>query len=228
MVCFSDDSANYAMECAVAVRSADASVNCAACCNGNVILCAYGQSLKDSKKVKAQQPTLFTPFTLRGITARNRIWMPPMDTYSAFALDGRPGNFHYQHYVSRAMGGFGLIIVEATAVTPDGRISPCDLGLWEDSQIDSYRWIAQGMKDAGAVPAIQLNHAGRKGSTSCFAIRTDSGYVSPELGGWQTVAPSELPFGDLPAPRQLTVDEIHDIVNRFRDAACARWRPVSR
>lgn len=66
---------------------------------------------KDSKKVKAQQPTLFTPFTLRGITARNRIWMPPMDTYSAFALDGRPGNFHYQHYVSRAMGGFGLIIV---------------------------------------------------------------------------------------------------------------------
>ena len=178
---------------------------------------------KDSKKVKAQQPTLFTPFTLRGITARNRIWMPPMDTYSAFALDGRPGNFHDQHYVSRAMGGFGLIIVEATAVTADGRISPCDLGLWEDSQIDSYRWIAQGMKDAGAVPAIQLNHAGRKGSTSCFAIRTDSGYVSPELGGWQTVAPSELPFGDLPAPRQLTVDEIHDIVNRFRDAA---WRAM--
>lgn len=178
---------------------------------------------KDSKKIKAQRPTLFTPLTLRGITARNRIWMPPMDTYSAFALDGRPGDFHYQHYVSRAMGGFGLIIVEATAVTPDGRISPCDLGLWEDSQIDSYRWIAQGMKDAGAVPAIQLNHAGRKGSTSCFTIRTDSGYVPPELGGWQTVAPSELPFGDLPAPRKLTVDEIHALVNRFRAAA---WRAM--
>ena len=159
MVCFSDDSANYAMECAV----------CGPFCGCFRELCRLLQWECD---------------TLRG---------------------------------------FGLIIVEATAVTPDGRISPCDLGLWEDSQIDSYRWIAQGMKDAGAVPAIQLNHAGRKGSTSCFAIRTDSGYVSPELGGWQTVAPSELPFGDLPAPRQLTVDEIHDIVNRFRDAA---WRAM--
>lgn len=87
------------------------------------------------------------------------------------------------------MGGFGLIIVEATAVTPDGRISPCDLGLWEDGQIDAYRWVTDGIKQAGAVPAIQLNHAGRKGSTGCFAIGYDGQTVPADKGGWHTVGP---------------------------------------
>lgn len=158
------------------------------------------------------------------MTARNRVWLPPMDMYSAFACDGRPTDFHYQHYVSRAMGGFGLIIVEATAVTPDGRISPCDLGLWEDGQIDAYRWVTDGIKQAGAVPAIQLNHAGRKGSTGCFAIGYDGQTVPADKGGWHTVGPSDLPFGELQAPRALSVDEIHGIVHRFRDAA---WRAMT-
>lgn len=179
--------------------------------------------MSKTKRKNEDKPTLFTPMTLRGVTARNRIWMPPMDTYSVFDMDGRPTNFHYQHYVSRAMGGFGLIIFEATAVAPEGRISPCDLGLWDDAQIDSYRWIVDGVKKAGAVAGIQLNHAGRKGSTDCFSLRTKTGYVPPEKGGWQTVAPSDIAYEGLPAPRALSVDEIHEIVNRFRDAA---WRAM--
>lgn len=174
--------------------------------------------------VKATEPALFTPITLRGMTARNRVWLPPMDMYSAFARDGRPTDFHYQHYVSRALGGFGLIIVEATAVTPDGRISPCDLGLWEDAQIDAYRWITEAVKQAGAVPAIQLNHAGRKGSIGCFSIGYDGQTVPADKGGWPTVGPSDLAFGGLQAPRALDVDDIHGIVHRFRDAA---WRAMT-
>ena len=173
---------------------------------------------------KATEPALFTPITLRGMTARNRVWLPPMDMYSAFARDGRPTDFHYQHYVSRALGGFGLIIVEATAVTPDGRISPCDLGLWEDAQIDAYRWITEAVKQAGAVPAIQLNHAGRKGSIGCFSIGYDGQTVPADKGGWPTVGPSDLAFGGLQAPRALDVDDIHGIVHRFRDAA---WRAMT-
>ena len=113
---------------------------------------------------------LFQPMTLRGVTMRNRIWLPPMDTYSAVARDGKPTPFHYQHYVSRAMGGFGMIIAEATAVTADGRISPRDVGLWNDDQVAAWHWIVDGIKQAGAVAAVQLNHAGRKGSTGCFGV----------------------------------------------------------
>ncbi len=90
---------------------------------------------KNGKQNKTVKP--FDPMTLRGVTVRNRIWLPPMDTYSALAQDGKPTPFHYQHYVSRAMGGFGMIIMEATAVAPEGRISPCDLGLWDDGQMDA-------------------------------------------------------------------------------------------
>lgn len=118
---------------------------------------------KNGKQNKTVKP--FDPMTLRGVTVRNRIWLPPMDTYSALAQDGKPTPFHYQHYVSRAMGGFGMIIMEATAVAPEGRISPCDLGLWDDGQMDAWRWIVADAKAAGATMAVQLNHAGRKGST---------------------------------------------------------------
>ena len=115
---------------------------------------------KNGKQNKTVKP--FDPMTLRGVTVRNRIWLPPMDTYSALAQDGKPTPFHYQHYVSRAMGGFGMIIMEATAVAPEGRISPCDLGLWDDGQMDAWRWIVADAKAAGATMAVQLNHAGRK------------------------------------------------------------------
>ncbi|ETY71947.1 NADH:flavin oxidoreductase/NADH oxidase [Bifidobacterium moukalabense] len=181
-----------------------------------------GDVEKSKKKDKKKGPArLFEPMTLRGVTVRNRIWLPPMDTYSAFAQDGRPTPFHYQHYVSRAMGGFGMIIMESTAVAPEGRISPCDLGLWSDDQMDAWRWIVADAKAAGATMAVQLNHAGRKASTGCFAVGFDGESVPEEFGGWRTVCPSANAYGSLRAPRALGVDEIHTIVAQFRDAA---WR----
>lgn len=174
---------------------------------------------KADKKVSKDRPGLFAPMTLREVTVRNRIWLPPMCTYSSFARDGRATPFHYQHYVSRAFGGFGMVIVESTAVAPEGRITPCDLGLWEDGQIDAWRWIVDGIREAGAVPAIQLNHAGRKASTGCFAVGYDGQNVPEEAGGWPTMAPSEIAFGGLRTPRALSVDEIHGLVGAFAAAA---------
>ena len=162
---------------------------------------------------------LFQPMTLRGVTMRNRIWLPPMDTYSAVARDGKPTPFHYQHYVSRAMGGFGMIIAEATAVTADGRISPRDVGLWNDDQVAAWHWIVDGIKQAGAVAAVQLNHAGRKGSTGCFGVGFEGKSVPEDAGGWRTVAPSPIAYRGLTDPRALSVEEIHGLVSAFRDAA---------
>ena len=176
--------------------------------------------MAENKKSKSKV-SLFDPITLRNVVIRNRVWLPPMDTYSVFNKDGRPTPFHYQHYVSRALGGFGLVIAEATAVSPEGRISPNDVGLWEDGQIDAWRWIVDGIRDAGAVPAVQLNHSGRKGSSGTFAVGFEGQSVPQSEGGWQTVAPSPIPFGDYDKPRELSVDEIHQIVDQFRAAA---WR----
>ena len=123
---------------------------------------------------------LFQPMTLRGVTMRNRIWLPPMDTYSAVARDGKPTPFHYQHYVSRAMGGFGMIIAEATAVTADGRISPRDVGLWNDDQVAAWHWIVDGIKQAGAVAAVQLNHPDARGRPAASAS-VSRGRVCPRM-----------------------------------------------
>ena len=178
------------------------------------------QKGKKTKKGKhSGTPALFEPMTLRGLTVRNRIWLPPMDMYSVFDRDGRPTRFHYQHYVSRALGGFGMVIAEATAVCPEGRISPFDTGLWEDGQIDAWRWIVDGIKQAGAVAAIQLNHAGRKGSTGCSGLGYIANTVPAEEGGWPTVAPSEIAYGRYAKPRALSVDEIHGITWAFAAAA---------
>ncbi|WP_369343694.1 NADH:flavin oxidoreductase/NADH oxidase [Bifidobacterium aquikefiricola] len=162
---------------------------------------------------------LFSPMTLRGLTVRNRIWLPPMDTYSVYAQDGKPTPFHYQHYVSRALGGFGLVITESTAVSPEGRISPCDVGLWNDDQIAAWQWIVEDIKKTGAKVAVQLNHAGRKASTGSFSLGHIQGNVPEDEGGWQPVGPSDQPFGKCVAPSVLSVDDIHGIVNDFRDAA---------
>lgn len=167
----------------------------------------------------SKRPMLFTPMQLRGLSVRNRIWLPPMDMYSAYNRDGKPTPFHYQHYVSRALGGFGMIIAESTAVCPEGRISPRDVGLWNDEQVEAWHWIVQGVKDAGAVMAVQLNHAGRKGSTGCFGVGYEGASVPVEAGGWQTVAPSPTAYGSYAAPRELTVDEIHTIIGQFAAAA---------
>jgi 2,4-dienoyl-CoA reductase-like NADH-dependent reductase (Old Yellow Enzyme family) len=178
-----------------------------------------GDSLSRASADAVEAPSLLSPLTLRGVTTRNRIWMPPMDMYSAFDRDGRPTRFHYQHYVSRAMGGFGMVIVESTAVSPEGRISPCDVGLWDDGQIDAWRWIVDDVKNAGAVAAVQLNHAGRKASTGCVPTGHVNATVPESEGGWKTVAPSPIAYGHYDVPRELSVDEIHAIVDQFRYAA---------
>lgn len=162
---------------------------------------------------------LFEPMTLRALTVRNRIWLPPMDMYSAYDCDGKPTPFHYQHYVSRALGGFGMVIAEATAVSAEGRISPRDVGLWNDDQVEAWRWIVRDVRAAGAAMAVQLNHAGRKASTGCFGIGYEQGSVPPEAGGWPTVAPSAVPFGSLAMPRELRGEEIDAIVCDFAQAA---------
>ncbi len=167
----------------------------------------------------AKMPLLFTPMTLRGLTIRNRVWLPPMDMYSAYVRDGKPTPFHYQHYVSRALGGFGMIIAEATAVSPEGRISPKDVGLWNDDQIDAWRWIVDDVKNTGAVMAVQLNHAGRKAAGGCFGIGYEGESVPFDEGGWLTVAPSAKAYTRYTTPHELTANEIHGIVSQFADAA---------
>lgn len=164
---------------------------------------------------------LFAPYTLRSITAPNRVWMAPMCQYSAEPAgpdEGVAHDWHFAHYAARAAGGTGLIIQEATAVSPEGRISPYDLGIWNDTQVAALRRITGFLKAQGTVPGIQIAHAGRKGSTD----RTwkGGGPVGPEEHGWQTVAPSAVPFSDThPVPHGLTVEEIREIVRQFAAAA---------
>jgi 2,4-dienoyl-CoA reductase-like NADH-dependent reductase (Old Yellow Enzyme family) len=159
---------------------------------------------------------LFEPLKLRDITLKNRIGIPPMCQYSA--QDGMAGEWHVIHYGSRAIGGAGLMILEATAVTPAGRISPGDLGLWQDEQIEPLARIAHQAREQGCVPAIQLAHAGRKASVGLGweAQRT----LATSEGGWVPVAPSAVSFGEgYVAPHALTTDAISGVVTAFVDAA---------
>ncbi|MEU6083048.1 NADH:flavin oxidoreductase/NADH oxidase [Streptomyces sp. NPDC047108] len=164
---------------------------------------------------------LFEPFTLRSLTIPNRIWMAPMCQYSADdsgPFTGVPNDWHFSHYTARASGGTGLILVEATAVSPEGRISPADLGIWNDSQADAFRRITAFLKGQGTVPGIQLAHAGRKASTERPWL--GGAPVGPEGHGWQPVAPSPLPFADgHPVPDELTTEQIREIAGQFADAA---------
>lgn len=181
---------------------------------------AHKVKKQGNQSAASSSPLLFEPLTLRSVTFRNRIWLPPMDMYSAFAQDGKPTSFHYQHYVSRALGGFGAILTEATAVSPEGRISPYDLGLWNDDQIGAWSWIVDGIKQSGAIPAIQLNHAGRKGSSGCSGLGYINASVPPEAGGWQTVGATDTPYNNNFAPsRGLSTQEIQQIVDAFKNAA---------
>ena len=124
---------------------------------------------------------LFTPITIRDVTIRNRLFVSPMCQYSA--VEGVPGSWHMTHYGSRAVGGAGLVMVEATAVSPQGRISPEDTGLWTPKQAEAFKPIVAFMAEHGAVPAIQLAHAGRKAST---ATPWNGGApLDPNQGGWQ-------------------------------------------
>ncbi len=153
--------------------------------------------------------------TLRGTTIRNRIWVSPMCQYSS--IDGHPTDWHLVHLGGLARSGAGLVIAEATAVTPDGRISPSDAGIWSDAQAADYQRITAFIRSQHAVAGIQLAHAGRKASTEVPWRGTGS--VGYQAGGWPTVAPSPIPFGGYAVPKELSLDEIADLVRAWADAA---------
>lgn len=159
---------------------------------------------------------LFSPLTLKGVTLKNRIVVSPMCQYSATA--GFATDWHLVHLGSFAVGGAGLILVEATGVSPEARISPQDLGLWQDEQIGMLSRINTFIKQQGSVPGIQLAHAGRKGSTK--VPWEGRGLVTPENGGWEPVAPSALPYSaDYPQPAALEASGIEKVIRDFRSAA---------
>ena len=162
-------------------------------------------------------PHLFSPLTIRSVTLRNRIGMSPMCQYSA--TDGFANDWHYIHLGSRAVGGAGLVIVEATAVAPEGRITPGCLGLWSDQHIEPLARIAKFVKEHGAVAGIQIAHAGRKASADL--PWRGGAHLSEAQGGWPTIAPSAFPFGgDLPkVPRAMTEADILRVQNNFVAAA---------
>ena len=160
--------------------------------------------------------SLFDPITFRGVTARNRIAVSPMCQYSS--IDGFASDWHLIHLGSRAVGGAGFVISEATAVTADGRISLGDLGIWSDAHIEHLSRVTRAIRDHGAVAGVQLAHAGRKASS---ARPWDGGrQLAFENGGWQTVAPSALPFHDTDrTPHALNALAIASIVAAFSEGA---------
>jgi 2,4-dienoyl-CoA reductase-like NADH-dependent reductase (Old Yellow Enzyme family) len=158
---------------------------------------------------------LFSPIRLRDLTVRNRVWVAPMCQYSA--VDGVPDDWHLVHLGSFARGGAGLVMTEAAAVSPEGRISPADAGIWNDEQRDAWSRVVAFLHGQGATAAMQLAHAGRKASTRPpFEGR---GPVPQEEGGWSTVGPSAVPFPGLPAPVALDAAGIDAVVTDFAEAA---------
>ena len=159
---------------------------------------------------------LFSTFNLRSITFRNRIFVSPMCQYSSH--EGLPTDWHLVHLGSRAVGGAGLVMVEATAVSPEGRISPDDSGIWSDTHAEAFVPITRFLKEQGAVAAIQLAHAGRKGS--CSLPWRGGGPLGIDACGWQPLGPSAAPFAvGHPVPRSLTLAELDEIETQFRAAA---------
>ncbi|OQA43918.1 MAG: NADPH dehydrogenase [Chloroflexi bacterium ADurb.Bin325] len=145
---------------------------------------------------------LFTPLTLRGVAMRNRVWVSPMCQYSVFNQDGVATDWHLVHLGSRATGGAGLVMVEATAVEPRGRISAQDLGLWDDAQGDALARVVRFLAEHGATPAIQIAHAGRKAGVA------------------GAIAPSPIPFSEQAAvPQEMSLAEIQDVTRAFVAAA---------
>ncbi|HLR68163.1 MAG TPA: NADH:flavin oxidoreductase/NADH oxidase [Virgibacillus sp.] len=163
-------------------------------------------------------PHLFSSLKIKNITLRNRIGVSPMCQYSA--EDGVPNDWHLVHLGSRAVGGAGLVIAEATAVEPRGRISPEDLGIYSDKHTEAFQRITQFIKEQGAVPGIQIAHAGRKASTYAPWKEKDYGVDVPdEQGGWEVVAPSAVPFsGENRVPKELSKEDIQEVKEAFRQA----------
>lgn len=162
--------------------------------------------------------SLFSSYQLKGVTLRNRIVASPMCQYQA--VDGFLNEWHHVHYPMLARGGVGLVIVEATAVSAEGRITPGDTGLWSDEYIESFKGVVQGIKKGGAVPGIQLGHAGRKaGCTPPW----EGGFPLPKSDprAWVPMAPSALPYmpSEPNVPDEMTIEDIRRVQQDFADAA---------
>ncbi|CAN0572124.1 unnamed protein product, partial [Laminaria digitata] len=163
-----------------------------------------------------RNPHLFRPAAFRSVTARNRVMMSPMCQYSA--TDGLPEEWHYVHLASRAVGGAGIVFTEATHVSPEGRITPHCLGIWNDDQRDAFKRIASFIADQGAVPAMQIGHAGRKASTA--RPWDGAGSLAPDTEhGWQVIGPSAVPFADWQTPTEMDSDTIARVLADFAAAA---------
>jgi len=161
---------------------------------------------------------LFSPIEIRGETFKNRVFVSPMCQYSAEGRDGYPTPWHMVHLGSRAVGGASLVMFEATAVTPVGRITPWDLGIWEDGHIPVYSEIAAFIQSQDCVPGIQLAHAGRKASHDKPWLGGKP--LDVDDGGWQVQGPSPLPFDENePMPEELSVSDINRLVEAFGLAA---------
>lgn len=158
---------------------------------------------------------LFEPWKIKDVTAKNRICVSPMCQYST--PDGLAGDWHMVHLGSRAVGGAGVVMVEASAVSPEGRITPDDLGIWSDLHGKALEPIVRFMDRFGAIPGIQIAHAGRKAST---AAPFKGGHpLKIGEGGWTTLSPSDLPFGHYPAPRAMEKTDMEKVREDFRKAA---------
>jgi len=159
---------------------------------------------------------LFSPLRIRGIEFKNRIFLPPMDMFCSEG--GFPSDWHFIHYGTRAMGGASLLIQEATAVSPQGRISPGCLGIWSDEHADAFKRITAFIKAQGAVPGVQLAHAGRKASVALPAFGDRP--LTEQEGAWQIIGPSPVAFAPgYPAPKAMTPAEIDEAVAQFAAAA---------
>jgi 2,4-dienoyl-CoA reductase-like NADH-dependent reductase (Old Yellow Enzyme family) len=163
-------------------------------------------------------PHLFEPITIKGITLRNRIGVPPMCMYSY--ENGMSNDWQVIHLGARAAGGAGLIIAEATAVEPRGRITPYDMGIWTDAHIEPLERVTRVIKNNGAVAGIQIAHAGRKASTNRPWVNGGKPILPDQPEGWQVVGPSPIPYNEEHSiPHELSIDEIHAIQNLFREGA---------
>ena len=160
---------------------------------------------------------LFSPIILRDFEFPNRAWLPPMCQYQA--VEGLPQDWHLVHYGSRTAGGFGLIIVEATAVSPEGRISPNCAGIWNDEQRDKWKEIVEFSHSLNAPIGIQLGHAGRKASTHPMLPGYARGSVPLEEGGWETIGPSAISYPGYTAPREMSTQDVAATVEHFAAAA---------
>ncbi|WP_308190289.1 NADH:flavin oxidoreductase/NADH oxidase [Amycolatopsis sp. GM8] len=163
-------------------------------------------------------PMVFSPLRLRDVEFKNRVWLAPMCQYSVEARDGVPTDWHLVHLGARAAGGFGLVLTEATAVVPEGRISPQDTGLWNETQQAAWARIVEFAHSQHTAIGVQLAHAGRKASTWAPALRR-AGTIPAAEGGWRIVGPSPVALDGLDTPHEMTRDDIAGTVRGFAAAA---------